>query len=336
MDPPYSITIGRSLLERLPEFMRLEGRRVLVVTDRNVAKHHLEPLESALKAKGSQSGLGRLVLPGGETRKNLTAVETVYRALDSHDLGRGDLIIALGGGVVGDIAGFAAASWNRGVGFVQLPTTVLAMSDSSVGGKTGVDYGQRKNGVGAFYQPEAVVADLDFLKTLPERQVSNGMAEVIKYAMIADPGLLDALEGPDPDMEDAIARALRVKIDIVQRDPAEKGDRALCNFGHTYGHALEARYHYRKWLHGEAISIGMMFANPGERLARVLARWKLPLGDPRVDPRDLVDLMFKDKKRMGKKLRFVFVPDPGKAGIREIDKAELAAMAAAAVRVRKP
>lgn len=332
IDPRYSITIGRALVARLPEFFRLEGRRVLVVTDRNVARLHLAAVESALSASGAPASLGRLVLPGGETRKNLAAVRSVYRALDRLDCGRSDLLVALGGGVVGDIVGFAAASWNRGIGFVQLPTTVLAMSDSSVGGKTGVDYRLRKNGIGAFYQPEAVVADLDFLSTLPERQVSNGMAEVIKYAYTADPGLLDLLEGPDPDMEEAVARSLKVKLSIVERDPAEKGDRALCNFGHTFGHALEARYRYRKWLHGEAVSIGMMFANPDERLARVLSRWKLPLADPRVDPRDLVDLMFRDKKRVGSKLRFVWIPEAGKAGIREMEKAELAAMADAAFR----
>jgi 3-dehydroquinate synthase len=332
LDPPYSIAIGRGLVGRLPEFLRLEGRRVLVVTDRNVARFHLGAVESALAASGAAASLGRLVLPGGETRKNLDAVRAVYRALDGIDAGRSDLLVALGGGVVGDIAGFAAASWNRGIGFVQLPSTVLAMSDSSVGGKTGVDFMQRKNGVGAFYQPEAVVADLDFLDTLPARQVSNGMAEVIKYAYTADPALLEILAGPEPDMEEAIARSLRVKIDIVQRDPTEKGDRALCNFGHTYGHALEARYHYRHWLHGEAVSIGMMFACPSDALARVLTRWKLPLSDPRVDPRDLVDLMFRDKKRMGKKLRFVWVPEPGKAGIREMEKEELAAMAEAAAK----
>lgn len=330
IDPSYSITIGRTLLGRLSEFFRLEGRRVLVVTDRNVARLHLAAVESALAAKGRQASLGHLVLPGGETRKNLAAVQSVYRALDRLDCGRSDLLIALGGGVVGDIAGFAAASWNRGIGFVQLPTTVLAMSDSSVGGKTGVDYRLRKNGIGAFYQPEAVVADLDFLSTLPERQLGNGMAEVIKYAYTADPGLLDLLEGPDPDMEEAIARSLKVKLSIVERDPTEKGDRALCNFGHTFGHALEAHYRYRNWLHGEAVSIGMMFANPDARLARVLSRWKLPLADPRVDPRDLVDLMFRDKKRVGAKLRFVWIPEAGKAGIREMEKPELAAMAEAA------
>lgn len=325
-DPPYQITIGRSILGRLPEFLRLDGRRVLVVTDRNVARLHEGAFASAL-AGGRQASLDSVVLPGGETRKDLKAVEAVYRALDRADLGRGDLIVALGGGVIGDIAGFAAASWNRGTGFAQVPTTLLAMADSSVGGKTGVDYGQRKNGVGAFYQPEAVVMDLDYLKTLPERHVSNGMAEVIKYAMIADPGLLDLLERADPDLEEAIARSVRVKIDIVQRDPTEKGDRALCNFGHTYGHALEAHYRYRGWLHGEAVAIGMMFASPSERLARVLRRWNLPLWDPRVDPRSLTGLMFKDKKRVGSKLRFVLVGEPGAAAVREIGRDELEAMA---------
>jgi 3-dehydroquinate synthase len=331
-DNPYSIHMGRGISGSLAQYARLEGRRVLVVTDRRVAALHLSSLEGVLDSVKGLAGRGSVILPGGETGKNLAALERVYRALDEQNLGRGDLIIAFGGGVVGDIAGFAAATWNRGIGFIQVPTTVLAMADSSVGGKTGVDYRLRKNGVGAFHQPEAVVMDLAYLDSLPARQLSNGMAEVIKSALLADPGLLGDLREPDPDMEEILSRAVRVKVDIVQRDPAEKGERALLNLGHTYGHALESYHRYRKWLHGEAVAIGLMFACPCEPLEAALRRWNLPMDDPSVEPRDLVPLMFQDKKRMGATLRFVFLESPGNPYIREVDQAELAEMAGKAFR----
>jgi 3-dehydroquinate synthase len=329
-DNPYSIHMGRGISGNLAQYARLEGRRVLVVTDRRVAALHLSALERVLDSVKGLAGRGSVILPGGETGKNLAALERVYRALDEQDLDRGDLIIAFGGGVVGDIAGFAAATWNRGIGFIQVPTTILAMADSSVGGKTGVDFRQRKNGVGAFHQPEAVIMDLAYLDSLPARQVSNGMAEVVKSALIADPGLLSALAEPHPDMEDILSRAVRVKVDIVQRDPTEQGERALLNLGHTYGHALEAYHRYRKWLHGEAVAIGLMFACPSRELKAVLERWSLPTDDSSVKPRDLVPLMFRDKKRSGAKLRFVLLESPGKPYLRELSREELAQMADAA------
>ncbi len=328
---PYSIHIGRGILANLGGLARLEGRKALIVSDSNVAPLYLKRLEAVLDSIQGMAGHASVVLRAGEAGKNLKAVERVYRALDKADIGRSDILIALGGGVVGDIGGFAASSWNRGIGCLQIPTSLLAMSDSSAGGKTGVDYRLRKNAVGAFHQPEAVVIDLDFLDSLPPRQLSNGMAEVIKYGMIGDPELLKILSGADPDMEEVVARSLRVKVDIVQRDPTEKGERALLNFGHTYGHALEAHYRYRHWLHGEAVAIGMVFASPGPELEALLKRWALPLHDPRIDPRRLVQLMFQDKKRHGKILRFILVDQPGKAYIREMSRSDLEAKAQAAL-----
>ncbi len=326
LDPPYEIHIGKGALALLPSIVRLEGRRVLVVTDSTVARIHLN---AALEALGGAKGLAALsfvVIPAGERNKGLKAVEKIYGAMHEMNLDRGGLVVALGGGVVGDVAGFAAATWCRGVGCVQVPTTVLAISDSSVGGKTGVDYRGRKNGVGAFFQPEAVIADTALLSTLPEREFSNGMAEVIKYAMIGDPVLLDLLESEKPPVEELLERSVRVKVAIVERDPKEKGDRALCNFGHTFGHAIESWYKYRKWLHGEAVALGMAIACPDARLARILERWKLPVRDPALDLRLLAGLVGMDKKNENGTLRFIRVDSPGKPRIEKLDAAGVEAL----------
>jgi 3-dehydroquinate synthase len=336
VDPPYDIHIGKGLLERLPELVRLEKRRVLAVTDRNVARYHLAALAAVLDKAGVPHSSA--VLPAGEAGKDLAAVRKVYEAAHAANIGRGDLIVALGGGVVGDIAGFAAATWCRGIGCVQVPTTLLSMADSSVGGKTGVDFRDRKNGVGAFSQPEAVIMDPSLLDTLSPRHAANGMAEVIKHGFIADPALLDLLESPSPSMEEILVRSVRVKTEIVQRDPTEKGDRALLNFGHTFGHAIESHYRYKKWLHGEAVAIGMVLACPDPRLPRVLERWGLPVEDPRLDPAVLIGLIGKDKKLIRGTLRFIRVDEPGKSRIEEMAWAEVEAMvgrAAAAAQERR-
>lgn len=320
---PYRMTIGEGLLSRLTDYFDCSGRKVLVVTDKHLARLYPRLVRGALMVPGGARQVGECVLKPGEGRKDLKAVTRVYRALDAMNCGRGDLVLAFGGGVVGDIAGYAAASWCRGLGLVQVPTTLLAMADSSLGGKTGVDWGSRKNAVGAFHQPEAVVADTALLASLPPRQLVNGMAEVIKSAMIGDPGLLDLLESEKPPLEELAARAAAVKAGIVTRDPLEKGERALLNFGHSFGHAIEAFYRYKKWLHGEAISIGMILASPSERLARVLERWGLPLSDRRLDASGLLKILSGDKKVHRGTLRFIRIDEPGHPRIELVEEARL-------------
>ncbi len=326
-EKPYRMTVGEGLLSRLTGFFDCSNRRVLVVTDGTLARLYPRLARGALMVPGGAREVGECVLPAGEKAKNLGAVRKIYRELDRMNCGRGDLVLAFGGGVVGDIAGFAAATWCRGMGLVQVPTTLLAMADSSLGGKTGVDWGQRKNAVGAFHQPEAVVADTALLSSLPARQLSNGMAEVIKSAMIGDPGLLDILESANPPMEELAARAAAVKALIVSRDPLEKGERAFLNFGHSFGHAIEAFHHYKKWLHGEAVSIGMILASPSERLARILERWGLPLSDPAMDPSRLVRILSGDKKVHRGSLRFVRIDEPGKPRLELVEESRLEAFA---------
>jgi 3-dehydroquinate synthase len=328
LEPAYSIHVGRGLLADIGKFINVESRRVLVVTDSNVAPLHLRALLSRLIVLPGIRSLGSITLKAGESRKRLPAIQKIYTAADRQTLGRGDLLIALGGGVIGDMTAFAAATWCRGIGCVQVPTTLLSMVDSSVGGKTGVDFKDRKNSVGAFYQPEAVVIDVDFLNTLPSRQLSNGMAEVIKHAAIKDVGLFGLVMAEEPDFVNIILRSLRVKAEVVERDPKEKGERALLNFGHTFGHAIEAHYHYRKYLHGEAISIGMMLVSPSPELRQALELWNLPTQAPGLKLDTLTDLVFKDKKNSRGVLRLIRVPEVGRAVIEELDEAAVRGLVA--------
>lgn len=319
----YPIHIGAGLLQR-PDLLRAAapGRHALIVSDRHVAPHYLPAVEGALADKQVRT----LILPPGEQEKNLARFGELIAALAELGASRDACVIALGGGVVGDLAGFAAACWMRGVRFVQLPTTLLAMVDSSVGGKTAVDLPQGKNLVGAFHQPATVIADTDALATLPGRELRAGLAEVVKYGAIADAGFFawleehaEALLTRDPEaLTEAITRSCAHKAAIVARDETEQGERALLNFGHTFGHAVETEQGYGGLLHGEAVAAGMVLAArlsarlgraaeaDAERLRALLARFDLPTALPAgLDPERLLARMRLDKKAVSGALRLV-------------------------------
>jgi len=285
----YAIKIGDNLLSRLgAECARLKlGARCAIITDTNVGRQYARPAYNSLLRAGFEPSL--IVVPAGETAKSLKTVQSCYDRLASHRLERNSFIVALGGGVVGDLAGFVAATYLRGIPFVQVPTTLLAQVDSSVGGKVGVNLKAGKNLVGAFHQPRLVLCDLSTLGTLPASQYRAGLAEVIKYGIIYDPALfarlereLPALLRREPKILAAIvARCCQIKADVVGQDETEGGLRAILNFGHTIGHAIEAISGYGKYLHGEAIAIGQIAA---ARLSAVLT------GLPTKDVTRIADL----------------------------------------------
>jgi len=316
------LPLGTSLkAERIP--------RALVISDSNVDAFYGDVCEKAIRERGIETV--RTVVPAGEASKNLRCVEDLYDRAVASGLDRMSVIVALGGGMVGDLAGFVAATFLRGVHLVQVPTTLLAMVDSSVGGKTGVNLKQGKNLVGAFYQPVEVVADLRTLKTLPEREYVSGLAEVVKYGMIWDARLFERVEqnvekllARDLEfLEPVIARCCEIKAEVVAMDERESGVRAILNFGHTLGHALEKVFGYGRWLHGEAVAVGMVYAAgvslvekgfPVEecrRLADLLRKLGLPVSredyGTDVSWGDLRDAMTADKKRLDSVLRFVLV-----------------------------
>ena len=328
----YPIRIGSGLLARADWGDVIRGRDVLIVSDTNVAPLYLAKVEAALQDRR----VGTLILPPGEQEKTLARFGEAIAALAEMRANRDATIVALGGGVVGDLAGFAAACWMRGIAFVQLPTTLLAMVDSSVGGKTAVDLPQGKNLVGAFHQPSAVIADIDTLATLPPRELRAGLAEIVKYGAIRDPAFFawiekhaaELLAGDTSVLTEAVERSCRHKAEIVARDETEQGERALLNFGHTFGHALETASGYGELLHGEAVAIGMVMAarlsaalghappEDAERLARLLAHLGLPLF-PRstTDPAHLLELMRLDKKALSGKLRLILWRGLGRAEV---------------------
>jgi 3-dehydroquinate synthase len=322
----YEIHVG-ARLEGLGRTLRgrVAGRRALVVSSAPMARLYGPRLLRSLRAAGFAPALASV--PAGESRKNLETVRKIYAACLAARLDRRCPVIALGGGVVGDAAGFAAATYMRGLPLVQCPTTLLAAVDSSIGGKTGVDLPEGKNLVGAFHQPRLVWADLSVLKTLPEKEWRTGMAEVVKYGLIADAELANRLEaltlsnlrGKPALLEDIVARCAAIKADVVARDEREtRGLREILNLGHTFGHAVEAVTGYKAYTHGEAISIGMAAAArlaarlglaPAPLAARteiLLARWGLPVRARRAPPRKkLLAAMSRDKKNRAGKFRFV-------------------------------
>jgi 3-dehydroquinate synthase len=327
----YPIRIGRGLLgEPMELAAHIEGRHVLVLSDANVAPLYLARVESALAGRTVRS----LVLPPGEQEKTLARFGEVMAALAALGASRDATVVALGGGVVGDLAGFSAACWMRGVRFVQLPTTLLAMVDSSVGGKTAVDLPQGKNLVGAFHQPSAVIADIATLDTLPERELRAGLAEVVKYGAIGDPEFFQWLEAnagallarEPAALAHAIAASCRHKAGVVARDETEQGERVLLNFGHTFGHAIETEQGYGGLLHGEAVAVGMVLAArlsadlglapwpDAARLATLLERLGLPVGIPAGLSGDaLLGRMRLDKKALSGEVRLVLWSGLGQA-----------------------
>jgi len=336
----YPIRIGTGLLGDAQGWRdALRGGHALIVSDGNVAPIYAQRLRDALtQASGTPIHCEVLVLPAGEAHKNLDAVSKVLDALARLGATRDACVLALGGGVVGDIAGFAAACWMRGIDFIQFPTTLLAMVDSSVGGKTGVDHPSGKNLIGAFHQPRAVIADLDTLATLPSRELRAGLAEVVKTACIGDADFFewleahaDALLAADTEvLTHAIARCCRFKAGVVERDEREAGERALLNFGHTFGHAIETETGYDALLHGEAVAIGMVVAArlsaqlgmggdaDTERLEALLKRLGLPTTLPTgFAPDALLARMHLDKKNRAGALRLILWRGIGRAEIVE-------------------
>jgi len=337
----YPIRIGHGLLGNPRSFAEARGRACRLVTDRNVAAHYLEPVRKALGLEPGHC----LVLPAGEAQKNFDNAGRVLDWLLESGLPRDGLVVALGGGVIGDLAGFAAAICQRGVDFIQLPTTLLAQVDSSVGGKTGVNHARGKNLIGAFHQPRAVVADLDTLKTLPRREFLAGVAEVIKYGALGDAAFfgqlepsLDALLALDPaTLAATVGHCCRMKTRIVAQDERESGTRALLNLGHTFAHAIEAHAGYEGWLHGEAVAVGLcMAADLSRRLgwldaadaARIQAlvqRAGLPIRPPSgISPARFLELMGHDKKVKAGRLRLVLLRSLGEAVVTaDFDPAKL-------------
>ena len=331
----YSIHIGRQLLSAVDLILpQLDLPQVAIVTNTTVAPLYLQPLAQALRAHGVE--VMSVVLEDGERYKDAATLGRIYDALLEHRCDRKTTLIALGGGVVGDLAGFAAATFMRGVPFVQIPTTLLAQVDSSIGGKTGITHPLGKNLIGAFYQPRLVLADTDALKTLPAREFSAGMAEVIKHGLVRDAEFFSWLEqnmetllaGDPQALAHAVRRCCEIKAAVVAEDERETGVRALLNFGHTFGHAIESALGYGTWLHGEAVAAGMVMAadlshrlgfirkSDVERIVLLLQRAKLPTAPPDIAPERMLQLMQGDKKTEGGRLRFVLLDALGAASIR--------------------
>ncbi len=343
-DRSYPIFIGRDLLGGGFDLgPYIAGPDCLIVSNETVAPLYLDALQADLA--GSDAAV--LTLPDGERHKTLRSVEAVLDRLVEGRAGRDITLIALGGGVIGDITGFAAACYMRGVAFIQVPTTLLAQVDSSVGGKTGVNHPGGKNLIGAFHQPAAVLVDTRTLETLPVRQFRAGMAEVIKHGAIADPEFFvwleahldELLAGEDDALAYAIGRSCELKAQIVAEDEREGGRRALLNFGHTFGHAIERCQGYGEWLHGEAVAAGMVMAaalsgiDAAEqgRLIGLLERAGLPVAPPPVGAAALLEAMGLDKKVRDRRLRFVLLERLGAATVTsDYDAARLGAVLEAA------
>jgi 3-dehydroquinate synthase len=330
-DRSYPIHIGQQLLDQAELLRsRIRGRQVMVVSNTTVAPLYLDRVLRLLD--GFQ--VATVILPDGEQYKTLDTLNTIYTALLEKRLNRGCTLIALGGGVVGDITGFAAASYQRGVAFLQIPTTLLAQVDSSVGGKTGVNHALGKNMIGAFHQPGCVLIDTDTLDTLDDRQLAAGLAEVIKYGLIRDAGFfswlernIDTLRARDKDaLAYAIERSCAIKAEIVAADEREGGIRALLNLGHTFGHAIETGTGYGNWLHGEAVGAGMVMAadlsarhgwitqSDAAKAAALIRAAGLPVKPPaQMSKQQFLDLMAVDKKAGDGGLRLVLLKAIGNA-----------------------
>jgi 3-dehydroquinate synthase len=334
----YSIEIGAGLLGCKDAFLGLPvASDVVVVSNTTVAPLYAQQLRSSLLEIYPR--VHCLALPDGEEFKDWAHLNQIFDFLLARGCDRKTILFALGGGVVGDMTGFAAASYMRGVPFVQVPTTLLAQVDSSVGGKTGINHPAGKNMIGAFHQPLRVVADLDVLKTLPAREVAAGLAEIIKYGPIADDGFfswleahLDELKALEPNaLAYAIRRSCEIKAWVVGQDERESGIRAILNFGHTFGHAIEAGLGYGEWLHGEAVGCGMVMAadlsermglisrDYLERIRLLVQRADLPTRAPAWAPERYLDLMRSDKKAEAGAIRFVLIDSPGRAVLRAAD-----------------
>ncbi len=335
-DRSYPIHIGSGLRNAVAQWPLPPAAAALIVTNTTVEPLYAEPLRRQLLERYATVDV--LALPDGEAHKNLENLNLIFDRLLQGGNDRKTVLFALGGGVVGDMTGFAAACYMRGVPFVQVPTTLLAQVDSSVGGKTAINHPLGKNMIGAFYQPHLVVCDLDTLKTLPPRELRAGLAEVIKYGPIADMQLFDWIDHNLTSLLDcnplalahAVKRSCEIKAAVVTQDERETGVRAILNFGHTFGHAIEAGLGYGQWVHGEAVACGMVMAAQlsqrvglvdaafVERLTGLIARAGLPVQGPALGAQRYLELMRLDKKSEGGEIRFVLIDTPGRATVRAV------------------
>jgi 3-dehydroquinate synthase len=334
----YPIHIGSQLIDQADLYKKhLKGSFTAVVTNETVAPLYADRVVKTLESLGQKVRL--VVLPDGEVYKTWETLQKIFDALLESGADRKSTLVALGGGVIGDMTGFAAASYMRGIRFIQVPTTLLSQVDSSVGGKTGINHPLGKNMIGAFYQPQAVIADLDTLKTLPPKELAAGLAEVIKHGAIADADFfswmeknIEPLNACDPKaMEHAVLRSCEIKSQVVALDEKEGGIRATLNFGHTFGHAIEAGMGYGEWLHGEAVGCGMVLAADlsvrtgrlldvdQQRIKNLVASLKLPSIPPKFGVARYMELMSVDKKAEGGEVRYILLEGIGRSTIKTVD-----------------
>jgi 3-dehydroquinate synthase len=330
----YQILIQQGSLDRLGEIAAkiCRGRQAVIVTDENVGRLYLEKASQAMASAGF-AVIGATV-PAGEASKSPAMLLHLYERFHAAGISRADPVVALGGGVVGDLAGFAAATYLRGIPLIQVPTTLLAQVDSSIGGKTGIDLPYGKNLAGAFYQPKAVVMDPGLLRTLSRSQMAEGMAEVIKYGLIRDLPLLEQVEKKIYDLEWILDRCVRIKTGVVARDEKDSGERMILNFGHTIGHAVEKVTGFTTYSHGEAVAIGMAAAaaigerlgytssGTADRIRALLREYQLPVSAPlKVD--NLLDAIRSDKKHLAGRIFFVLLKGAGDAFLLPMEPAQL-------------
>ena len=336
-DRSYPIYIGENLLQDTALYAKhVQGHLSIIVSNPTIAALYADPVEQSLRAIGQQ--VVRIILPDGEAHKNWETLQMIFDGLMKAGADRKSTIFALGGGVVGDMAGFAAASFMRGIAFVQIPTTLLSQVDSSVGGKTGINHPLGKNMIGAFHQPVAVIADLLTLKSLPPTELAAGLAEVVKHGAIADAEFLDWIEAHISDlnachtlaMEHAVFRSCEIKSAVVAADEKETGIRAHLNFGHTFGHAIEAGMGYGQWLHGEAVACGMVIAaelskelsyistDDVHRLTNIIQALHLPVTPPSWPVDKYMGFMSHDKKAESGTIKYIVLQALGKASVLKV------------------
>ena len=327
----YPIYVGEGLIENYGLFEKhISNKKVAIITNDKVAPLYLQKIKNILP---TEKDIIPIILPDGEAFKNLETLNLIYDALLKNKANRQVTLMALGGGVIGDITGFAASTFMRGVDFIQIPTTLLSQVDSSVGGKTGINHQLGKNMIGAFYQPKCVIADISLLKTLPDKELSAGLAEVIKYGLIRDASFFEWLENNiegimkrDPQLLiQSVIRSCQNKADIVEADEFESGIRAILNLGHTFGHAIETAAGYGNWLHGEAVATGMVMAaslseqmgwlssEENQRVKSLIVHANLPISPPEISKKKFLDLMQLDKKTKENQIHLVLQQGIGKA-----------------------
>jgi len=313
----YQIKLGKDILKNLPLYLKEAGvvKKLVVITDKNVEKYHLNTLLNILD--NSDIEYATITIPAGEENKTLDTVSFIYSKLLKNNITRDDTILAFGGGVTGDISGFVAATYLRGINYIQIPTTLLSIVDSSIGGKTGVDLKEGKNLVGAFKQPKLVVADISLLDTLDDKQISSGMAEIIKAGFIKDETLIEKLsisQNFKEDIEEFIIRAINVKKEVVEADEFEEYERMILNFGHTFGHAIEKYYNFKGITHGEAVAIGMCLITKNydikNQLINLLSKYNLPY-ETDIPCNVLLESIKKDKKALKDSINMITVEKTG-------------------------